>query len=332
LKQPADWATLDLEGDPILIVGRRPKPRVLQGYVVDLHSETFPTMRSIAHATTEELRKRQPMAWHPNADMIPGEQYLTVQIGDLPTSLPATAPNLAPEGPVVAHPLADAADLIRLVLAPGQLDNLDPALLSSERFRFYAIAWEAADGGQPIAFVSEYDPTTVLKKASSYFRYDGTLRNAAAPDFALDDRADLVITGTEVAILNPAAFDRLFADIRSLLNDVPTYTSALKTAMAGLSISTGTETAIIEVCATKPSLARQLQSLCTSTHTASITPQSLRDVLKRHGQTPADFIIKGVLHIDADQVGTFLDVAEGRWYEADFTSEPRRAARWSRRR
>ncbi|MHB8449083.1 MAG: hypothetical protein ACYDAQ_01210 [Mycobacteriales bacterium] len=330
MKQPSDWANLDLAGDPILIVGRRPKPRVLEGYVLDLHSETFPTMRAIAQTTTEALHDRQPLAWHPNADMIIGEQYLAVDVTDLPTKPPSSEPSPT-EDSVAAPPLADAADLIRLVLAPGELDNLDPAALASERFRFYAIVWEQADAGQPSAFVSEYDPTTVLKKASSYFRYDGTLRSTATPDFALDDRADLIITTTDIAILNPAAFDRLFADIRALLNDVPTYVMALKTAMTSLSMSAATEAAIAEVCAKKPSFARQLQNLSTSPHTASITAHSLRTVLKRHGQTPADFLTKDALTIDAAHVSTFLDVAEGRWYEADFTSEPRRAARWSRR-
>lgn len=330
MKQPSDWANLDLAGDPVLIVGRRPKPRALAGYVVDLHAETFPTMRTIANTTTEALHDREPLAWHPNADMISGEQYLAIDVTDLPPR-PASSPASSEPDPVVAPPLADAADMIRLVLAPGELENLDPAALASERFRFYAIVWEQGDAGGPIAFVSEYDPTTVLKKASSYFRYDGTLRSMATPDFALDDRADLIITTADVAILNPAAFDRLFADIRALLNDVPTYVAALKGAMTSLSMSSGTEAAIAEVCAKKPSFARQLQSLCTSPHTASITAQSLRTVLKRHGQTPADFLTKDALTIDADHVSTFLDVAEGRWYEADFSSEPRRAARWSRR-
>jgi hypothetical protein len=53
--------------------------------------------------------------------------------------------------------------------------------------------------------------------------------------------------------------------------------------------------------------------------------------LRRHGQRAADFVKNGTLDIGAAQVGAFLDIAEGRWYEADFTNEPRRAARWSRR-
>lgn len=330
MKEPGSWGDLELGGDPILIVGRRPKPRTLEGYVVDLHAETFPTMRDIATTTASQLPGREPLPWHPNADMEPGEQYLTIDVSDLPKR-PAQGDQADGDGDAALPPLADAAELIRLVLAPGELDNLNPSDLAEQRFRFYAVTWETADQGQPVAFVSEYDPTTVLKKASSYFRYDGTLRNADAPDFALDDRADMIITPTEIAILNPTTFDRLFSDIRALLNNVPAYTTVLKTAMSGLSMTPATEEAINRACSTRTSYARRLQNLSTSSGAANIDPGALRDVLKRHGQTPADFITKGSLDIDERQVGTFLDVAEGRWYEADFTGDPRRAARWSSR-
>lgn len=331
MKQPSEWSGLDLSGDPILVVGRRPKPRTLEGHVVDLHVETFGTMRVIANTTVAELVGRERLPWHPNADMIPGEQYLSIAVDDLPTSRGSEQTDPAGTSAVANPPLADAADLIRLVLGPGELDNLNPAELADERFRFYAVAWERGDASGPVAFVSEYDPTTVLRKASSYFRFDGTLRSSERPDFTLNDRADLVVTREEVAILNPTAFDRLFADIRALLNDVPAYTAALKAAMTGLPLSSATEAAITQVCASKPSYARQLQNLSSSAGAGAITPASLRAALKRHGEDAKDFLKNGMLDIGIEQVGTVLDVAEGRWYEADFTSEPRRAARWSRR-
>jgi hypothetical protein len=331
MKKASEWSDLDLGGDPILVVGRRPKPRTLEGYVIDLHVETFGTMRDIATTTIGQFDGRDAVPWHPNADMVQGEQYLSVDVSGLPAPPGRAHTDAAGGSAVASSPLASAADLIRLVLDPGSLDNLDPAELADERFRFYAVVWETGDHGEPVAFVSEYDPTTVLRRASSYFRYDGTLRSADPPDFALDDRADLVVTTEEVAVLSPAAFDRLFADIRALLNDVPVYTAAFKASMTGLPMTSATADAITQVCAAKPSYARQLQNLNTSMSGAAITPSSLRDVLKRHGQKPADFLTKGVLDIGPDQVGVLLDVAEGRWYEADFTSEPRRAARWSRR-
>jgi hypothetical protein len=135
-------------------------------------------MRTIAQTTTEALHDRQPLAWHPNADMIIGEQYLAVDVTDLPTKPTSSQPSPDQES-VAAPPLADAADLIRLVLAPGELDNLDPGALASERFRFYAIVWRTdllitqADGHvrAPLALTSRGG--TVVEHAAGSPRRPG---------------------------------------------------------------------------------------------------------------------------------------------------------------
>lgn len=340
VKQPNEWSQLDLAGDPILIVGRRPKPKALEAFVVDLHQETFQTMRGIANETTNVLADSVRQDWHPDASLEPGEEYLTIQVDALPAPPPARRPRrrsslASQESNDLDVPtniqLAEAAALIRLVLAPGELDNLDPNELAGGNFRFYAIVWQAGDGGRPVAFVSEYDPTNVLRKASSWFRFDGTLRGADRPDFTLDDRADLVITTDEIAMLTTTAFDHLFSDVRALLNEVPANVAALRKALRNLPMTDASRQALEQVCATRPSLARRLQNLASSPGAGSINSTTLRAVLRKHEQDPNDFITRGTLDIGPAQVGVLLDVAEGRWYEADFTSEPRRAARWSRR-
>jgi len=335
MKRPADWRTLDLSGDPVLVVGRRRPPRGLKGFVVDLHTETFGTMREIAQATTAELAGRTRHKWHPNAIAEPGEQYLSVSVDELPARVGRrrrVATESQHSSPPPSDPrLAQAADLLREVLDPGRLDNIDPDGLGSEHLLFYGLSWQRGDDGKPVAFVSKYDPTTVLRKASHFFRFAGTLRSADAPDFALNDRADLVITTEEVAILSESAFDHLFSDIRGMLNDVPANAASLKVALTHLPMSAESQSALIDICSRKPSLARRLQNFAASASAAAVTPNALTTVLKKHGQAPKDFISNGTLEIGPEQAEIFLDVAEGRWYEADFTAEPRRAARWSRR-
>jgi hypothetical protein len=343
MRKPSEWSDLSLRGDPILVVGRRPKPRALEASVIDLDRDTFGTTRAIARETIHDLAERSVEEWHPNAHIEAGEQYLSVGVSGLP---PPPPPRHPPPGgssdddgesgddesaSSPYSPTADAAALLRLVLHPGDLENLEPGELPDGDFRFYALVWERGDDGDPVAFVSEYDPTYVLRRASSWFRFDGTLRSADAPDFALDDRADLVITEEEIAVLSTVAFDRLFSDIRALLNEVPKNVAALRRALQNLPMSDESAQAIEEVCAKKASLARRLQDFAASPAAAVLTPATLRGVLRRHGQDPTLFISRGTLRISPGEVGAFLDVAEGRWYEADFTNEPRRAARWSRR-
>lgn len=326
-----DWTNFDLDGDPILVVGRRPAPKALEGFVIELQQDTFDAMRDIARTTTGLLVGRVPLEWHPNASAEQGEEYLVIDVADLPStpvsqSMPAsTSPGQSDSR------LTEASALLRIVLAPGALDNLDPSDTSDAGFRFYAVVWEAGDKGGPVAFVSEYDPTMILRKANKYFRYDGTLRLADPPDFALNDRAQLIITTEKIAILKAAVFDRLFSDIRTLLNDVPGYVRALDNAFAKLPFSSESQKALELMCSTRPTFARRLQNLGSYPGAGNVTPALLRIALKDHGAEPADFIRKGVVEIAEASVAGLLDVLEGRWYEADFSDEPRRAATWSRR-
>jgi hypothetical protein len=194
------------------------------------------------------------------------------------------------------------------------------------------VIWESGDGGEPIAFVSEYDPTLILRKASTFLRFDGTLRLAPRPDFALNERADLIITPTEIIALRATSFDRLFSDVRALMNDVPTYVFKLRAALAGLPMTDASAQAFEAVCAKRPSDARRLQRLATNAaHLATLTPDSLLEVLAAREFDPADFLGTSGLEIAEGQVGDFLDLVEGRFFDADFTSERRRAARWSPR-
>jgi len=336
VRNAASWANISLDGDPILVVGRRPQAKTLAGFIVDLHEDTFGAIREIAQATIEEITHCEPVEWHPNAVIEEGEQYLRLNVEGLP-SPPRSgrrrkSARVAPADAEVSPQLQEAAALLRLVLAPGELTNLHPAQLQEDDFRFYAVVWERGDAGQPVAFVSEYNPLLVLHRANSWFRFDGTLRLAASPDFALDDRGDLIVTTDEIAILRSPSFDHLFADIRALLNDVPENVDALKRAFSRLPISDESRKALEAVCATRPTFARRLQELATSEHARDVTLAKLHRALRSHGEEPTDFIRNGRVEITRAEVGPFLDVLEGRWYEADFTSEPRRAARWSSRR
>jgi hypothetical protein len=338
VRTPSSWADMNLDGDPILVVGRRPAPKKLEGFVVDLQIDTFGAMRGIARSTIDEITNCEPVEWHPNAGIEEGEEYFSVNVRELPSPPRSRRgsrdglDSVEPSKDIPPDPyLHEAAGLLQVVLAPGELGNLHPALLEDGDFRFYAIVWEHGDAGRPVAFVSEYNPVQILRKAKYYFRFDGTLQLTATPDFTLNEQSDLVIASDEIAALRATVFDHLFSDIRALLNDVPVSLIALKKTFNRLPFSSESEKAVEIVCAARPTFARRLQELTLSEHGQDISLAKLHRALRRHGEEPTDFIRGGKIEITHDEVGPFLDVLEGRWYEADFTSEPRRAARWSRR-
>ena len=158
MRTPPNWAHLNLDGDPILVVGRRPSPKTLEGFVVDLRVDTFDVMRGIAEATIDKIVHCEAVEWHPNAGIEEGEEYFSVNVEGLPSPRPSSRENNGDSVSTEADSdtshdpyLREAAALLQVVLAPGELENLDPALLEEGNFRFYAIVWEDGDSGRPVA-------------------------------------------------------------------------------------------------------------------------------------------------------------------------------------
>jgi hypothetical protein len=323
MRDPADWGEVDVSADPLLVVGERPRPRHLAGHVVDTRADAHGILRDVAERALEALTQAEPVAWEPEAAIEEGEQYFVL---DAPDLLQA-----ASRGSEVAPELDEASDLLRLLLHLPDIEGIHPERLDVGRFLFYAIAFEEGDGGEPISFLRKWDPTSPLRGARAWFRFDGALEPAPSPDFVVQDQVDLVVTTSEIAILRPSAFNFLFSDIRTLLADVPRTVTRLSRRMRGLHMTSATRAALEEACRGKPSFARRLHLLAESDAVATITADSLRAVLRHHDEEPGDFLVRGELDISADQVPTLLDVAEGRWYSADFTGERRRADRYRRR-
>lgn len=322
MRDPQTWSEVDLSGQPLLVIGDRPRPRQLEGWVVDTRETTHGILRSVAEQAISDLAERTPTTWQPEGSFEAGEQYLVLDTGEL---LQVVAAGSAPVG------LAEASALLSLLLDVPDLDDIDGDRIGEGRFRFYAITFEQGDAGETISFVRAMDPSAPLRAASAWFRWQGALEPAPAPDLAISDTVDLVVTGTEIAILRPSAFDALFADVRMLLNDVPAMVKQLGKAMTGLKMTAAARKALEVVCATKPSYARRLHLLATSEYAGSITPEALKRVLRHHGETPSHYLTRDQLDIGPDHVASLLDVAEGRWYTADFSKERRRADRYRTR-
>jgi hypothetical protein len=320
LPRPSEsWGSLDLSGQPLLVLGWRPRPKRLEARVVDAQRNAHGVLRDIATAAVEDLTDRDPVPWTADAHVEQGEEYLVIETaGQLPAGT-GTEPD--PD-------LADASALLRLVLNPSDLDDLDLQHYDGAPFAFYAIVFEKADAGAPAAFIRAWDPTQLLRRASRWFRFENSLSLADPPDLALDDRVDLVATRSEVAVLRSVAFERLFADVRSALDDVPSVVGAIGSQFVQLPLTSASADAISTFCATRPSFAKRLRRLAQASHLPALDEVTFTSVLKQHGETPTDFIQNGEICIDEHQVRGFLDVLEGRWFTADFTSERRRADRF----
>lgn len=323
------WRELEFEENPIFIVGRRKKPGELEAFVVNLSDNTADELRKIAMTTVEIARHSTTVEWRPN--MVLESEQVAVLDGDLLWPRRSFEPFAEVDEDDAAVDGIPAAELLRLLNSTRDLETLAPEVLDTAEFRFYAIIWPSGFDGDVAAFVREVNPVSIRRQSKTFYYYDDLLELARTPDFMLDQVTDLIVTSDSIFILRTVAFDRLFADVRSSLNDVEASVSALQDALPRLPFSAISLRAIRSVCAIKPTYARRLQDLAEAQHIKSITPALLKRALEIHGADPHDFIRAGTVEIDRDEVGELLDVLEGRWYEADFSMEPRRAGRWTRR-
>jgi|SRR5664280_32488 len=319
------WRTVDISGPPVLVIGSRPRPKALQGWVIDTRDTAHGILRGVAQQALDDLAARDAVPWEPNMHAEIGEEYLSLDTSGLASS------DCAAGGKTAFDDITGASALLWLLLRVPDLENLDADQLAQGQFTFYAVTFESGDEGKSISFVRKSDPTAVLRRANAWFRFQGALEPAPPADLVVDSRVDLVVTGGEIAILNTVAFDGLFADIRSLLANVPMVVGKLRRTMTSLTMTHRAQRSLEEFCRTRPSFARRLNQLANSEVTDTITPATLRTVLRSHGEDPNDYLSGGKLDIGINQVRGLLDVAEGRWYAADFTGERRRADRYRSR-
>jgi len=320
----------DLDQDPMLLVGRRTKPRELEGFRVNLDRNSISGIREIAVSTITSISGLMAVDWYPDM-AIEHDQFAVFDAGYMAALSAFVVDEDHSSEPPLEEDAIQSAGLLSLLRSTNDLEMLTPAALEAGDFRFYAVVWTSGDAGSLLAFVSEYNPLSIRHQARTFYSFDGSLRSLAPPDLALDSEADLVVMSDAIWMLRSIAFDRLFSDVRASLNDVESSVSAMERAFLRLPFSPISLKAIRRVCASKPTYARRLHLLAESEHARSITPALLKRALEAHGADSRYFISGGVVEIDRDEVGELLDVLEGRWYEADFSKEPRRAGRWTRR-
>jgi hypothetical protein len=334
MRSGEEWRLLDLRLPPVLVVGWRPKPRRIDGARMAVLDTSYDSLREVGQRAVTQLETSEASSWHPYAPVEAGEEHLSLSVSDLPqASPPSGASTPTNPGPVGFDELAD---VLRLVLRPGDFDEITVDELGTHSPLFTALIWQrgvvTGPEESPVAFVSKHNPIQPFRSARRWFVFDGALKPVETPEFAVAEKVDLVITSDEIAVFDPKAFDALFADIRQLLEDVPANVAALAKILTKLPFGEAANEALVLACGSKPSFARRLQNLSADSSLASkLTINTLRAVLSTHNQPTADFIKGGKLSFGVSRVGAFLDIAEGRWWTADFTGERRRAGSWSRR-
>jgi len=319
--QDKDWSAVDLEPGAELIVGWRPRRSRLDAKAVELSAAVAQEIRAICVTALGRLAamERRPYGGAPYIE--PGEEYLAVP------ALELSRPDQPQEEPGEADEDVGPSDLERLIATPG-LPSLSREDLREGRYLFYAVIGTDRASGQRIGFVRQKDPHRVAKTGlvKAVLGQEG-LQQLTDPLFVFEADFDLVVAPDEIAVLRLETFNRIFADLNTLVYAAPANARRIAAAvgrMAPLAVDT-----LAKAAAARPSLARRLQRLAKPGVVPVVTPAALADAMVKHHLDPGEIVSNDEVSFSEDKASVFLDLVEQLYYETDFTNEHRRSDRYS---
>lgn len=328
-RQQRQWPALAFETEPRLVTGRRSSSKYLSGWRFELQTDVYPDLAEICRPLVAFLETKPSRAYQPFAEIEQGEEYLTLDIDDLPKH--PVRKQRRTEAEIVPAPEDDVADLVAIVRGADGLDSLDRTQIESQRFSFYAICWQ--HGASSVGFVTKTSPVVTMTTGRRYFRYEDALRYVERPNVVLTDRVDMFIGDTTMAVLNTSAFRTLFSDVQIAMIAVPKDVAEISRQLKlTIPLSKQATSALEQAAGSRLSFARRLHELRNRVGTAPITVELVRQSMAAHGLDPGTLLDdKGGFSFGTKDVERFLDVLEGRYFEDDLTKEHRRADRFSTR-
>lgn len=315
-----------------MLIGWR-ESRRLNAYRVRLHQDIYGDIAALCQPAVERIQNYAERAFENFAELDDGE-YFWYAHASLPSHEPGPATGSAtPEVALEDSPTLedDTADLVRLVKSVDGLQEASRDDIDEEGYSFYAICWPHRVS--MIGFVSRVNPMATLKPGYRYFQFGNVLRAATRPDFSLREGADLVIGVEGTAILSPYSFEILLNDVGIRFGRVNGDVATVKEALANTIPMTPEAEEALQIAASRTrSNAKRLRLLPDRLSKISLDTASVRRSLDSHGiDSDLLFDANGHFSFASQNVGIFLDVIEGRYFEDDLSGERRRADRYSTR-
>jgi Domain of unknown function (DUF4868) len=156
------------------------------------------------------------------------------------------------------------------------------------------------------------------------------LRLVDEPLLAFDHRADALVVGKKVYVLQPRQLETLLIDAEAVKarasSTAASFRKKLKAALASQ-----TATAVERVCSHNANVARRVERLLRDGELSRVTAAEVRKALPDAGLRPNDFGSSGPLQAVTDAHATVLiDIAADLYYQPRFADAPRRVAVYRR--
>lgn len=283
-------------GDPTLtlLVARRRLDHV-DGGMVNVLDEALDALRQLTRDAMDGLDELEARRYDPDAQLEDG-QFFAIDRADVHDSFGVL--ELLDRGP------------------DAELWSVDD--LAHKPLLFYALVV----GRNPearTAFVAKSNPARTAHRGLPLTPRRGSLANIGTPVFIFEDRVDLIVNATRMAVLNQLAFEQWFRDTPILRRRVGAWIGNIA---QRLPISGDGARQLAEHCRTNSRLRRVLYSIEARGHLATVTLPQVREHIAGQGLDEAALIRTDKLVFDEADPATLLKLLNEDLFLGGLTRTP----------
>lgn len=319
-----DWTTELSTDDVCLVLGTRVGLKV-DGFKMPVADEAKSALIESCRRHMDALSERSERPYSAMAEIESSTEYQVISVEDAKAaSLSVGAGD---------EPTASTSRLLDLIARIPDLpadhlldrDDLDDR---DKPWQFYVVTTWSADLETKFSFVRRKNPQQVLKSGQFATTFRNSLKRIEAPVFVFEDAFDLVVVDSQIAVLRTDSLEHVLAEMQLIQARVAGHVHTVVDA-AGFDFSDGAEVVIENCCRGSVRLAKCLERVASAEYLADVDMSKIEKALARHAIDEARFGSNGSVELgDKEDVKDFLNLLDGRLWEADFSGEPRVAQRF----
>ena len=325
----AYWNTLTLTGDPILVVGLRPKTKLV-GYRVTVDKNVHPHLRKVADDAMALVKKLTAIDYTPYVEPGDGE-YLKLD----PSWLTVTKTRTNPSG--TTSQKQQTAQLLQIIENADTLPPLGAKALTQRLDEFVLQAVCLHVGTDVVGFVTKGNAGRVIKRSAIPLGFDDNndrFKSVSRPEVILEGDSHAIMAPGEIAILNATQFQFLVGDIGLVEEYAPAQVKVIAQSFQsrGVPLSASTAAALAAKAKASKQLAKRLDAFNERVLRLDVARITDGKGFTHQGLKKADFVNKnGEIECADGRVVELLDALEGRFFGDGFSDEQRRADRFRKR-
>ncbi len=280
-----------------------------------MHTDVVQELRTICEHTLTELRSRKPVEYADDLAYDAETHYPVAPTDMLIAHRPESRrgrrkadddgerPQVQVD-PSASTILATASSLPLLPMSELRDDMGNP---KGRSYVFYA-AVIGDDADNRVAFVDRWNPYKAALSGHIVTWFGDDLRRITGPLLVFERSFDMVVTDTDIAILDPQAFEAVFRDIDLMVDRVPGWTEA---AISALPFDKGTADRIEALAEHDKRLVKKIRGLYErGAFSKRITINQLRKEMEQQKLDVGRLIKDGKLALDDDDIPTLLQLVD----------------------